>query len=96
VKPPIPYSLLNSSTGKSDAVGINFAYGGSGVLFTLDPTYPNLTVQIQQLKALIDSGVVSKRLVASSTCLLVIAGNDYTAFLAKNPINRVGSPFHNP
>jgi hypothetical protein len=86
---------VNSSTGKSGtARGINFAYGGSGVLFTLDPTYPNLTAQIRQLKSLIDRGVVSKRLVASSACLLVIAGNDYTGFSATNPADQVGSLIH--
>ena len=75
-------------------MGINFAYGGSGVLFTLHPTYPNISTQIQELKHLVNKGVVSKKLIASSICVLVIAGNDYTVFLSTNPTDQVSKHVH--
>ena len=70
-------------------MGINFAYGGSGVLSSLYPTYPNISTQIQELRYLVNNAVVSKKLIASSTCVLVIAGNDYIVFFSTNPTDQV-------
>ena len=89
---PIPYRKIRSCV-RNVNFGINFAYGGSGVLFTLNPTYRNISTQIQELRYLVNNAVVSKKLIASSTCVLVIVGNDYTLFLSKNPPNQVSVMF---
>jgi hypothetical protein len=91
VAPPVPYNMINNNTNLSQRfrAGINFAYGGSGALSALGPDYPTLGKQVQQLKNLTDRGIVSKDLVTKSTCLVVVAGNDYSIFLASNPLNSV-------
>ncbi|KAI5072913.1 hypothetical protein GOP47_0013019 [Adiantum capillus-veneris] len=88
---PTPYrvikSTLNSTSDEenvlqsSTATGINFGYGGSGVGPTFGANIPTINEQIKEIKQLIEEYVVSTEIVKSSIVLLVVAGNDYGAFL---------------
>ena len=101
--PPIPYNLLNittinhssNNTNSSQGlwVGINFAYAGAGLFSSSGQNYPTIGKQIQQLKKLINEGIVSKELIAKSICVLVFAGIDYNLFLARNTLNSVSLTF---
>lgn len=96
VRKPIPYTFFNT-TKKSNAKrshnhhprhrrGINFAFGGSGVFSTFGTQYFNTSAQIDQLRDLMQKGLVSKKLIKASMVVLVIAGNDYTVYAQKHPL----------
>ncbi|KAH7279454.1 hypothetical protein KP509_37G020200 [Ceratopteris richardii] len=55
--------------------GINFTYGGSGMVSTFGPL----------IDPMIESGFLSKDLIAESMVLFVVCGNDYTAYGDKHP-----------
>ncbi|MCO5608983.1 hypothetical protein L7F22_063203 [Adiantum nelumboides] len=65
------------------ARGINFSYGGSGVFPTFGSQFVTISGQISQLRASLSEGLVS--ISNSSTALLVVAGNDYTAYGLLHP-----------
>lgn len=65
------------------ARGINFAYGGSGMFPTFGSQYLTISAQIDQLRAASREGLVS--ISNTSTALLVVAGNDYTAYGRLHP-----------
>eukprot|EP00250_Pteridium_aquilinum_P006092 c16075_g1_i1 orf=300-1358(+) len=65
--------------------GINFAYGGSGMFSTFGPIIPRVNSQIQQFRDLLQSGFLSKDLIATSMILFVVCGNDYTAYGDNHP-----------
>ncbi|KAF8395377.1 hypothetical protein HHK36_019323 [Tetracentron sinense] len=79
---PVPYVLRNMGTDPLSN-GMNFAYGGTGVFNTLTLD-PNMTTQIDFLQQLLQDGVYTKDDLNSSMALVSAAGNDYTAYLAKN------------
>lgn len=81
---PMPYRVVNSST-YDGSTGINFAFGGSGVILPIDAIHPNVSVQIDELREAISEGLVSQELLNTSTVLLVLAGNDYTAYQEIDP-----------
>ncbi|KAK9289937.1 hypothetical protein L1049_008099 [Liquidambar formosana] len=82
IKSPIPYRLRKYAA-KRIRYGINFAYGGTGVFNTLVPL-PNMTTQIDFLQQLIHDAVYSCSDLQSSVALVSLAGNDYSAFTARN------------
>ncbi|KAH7285751.1 hypothetical protein KP509_33G043900 [Ceratopteris richardii] len=65
--------------------GINFAYGGSGMFSTFGPLIDPVHLQIKQFSQMIESGFLSKDLIAESMVLFVVCGNDYTAYGDKHP-----------
>ncbi|KAL3838210.1 hypothetical protein ACJIZ3_022801 [Penstemon smallii] len=83
IRSPTPYEqkkLEVAMTSRIDNVGINFAYGGTGVFQTL-VDLPNMTTQIDFLQQLIDQ---TRTNLSSSIALVSLAGNDYATFLTKN------------
>lgn len=83
IKSPIPYKFRRVG-GKHLNYGMNFAYGGSGVFETLVP-FPNMTTQIGFFETLIKERVFNPvELNRSSVAVVVLSGNDYTAYLARN------------
>lgn len=96
VRKPVLYRLFNTTKKSNDKRshdhrprhrrGINFAFGGSGVFSTFGLQYPNTSVQIDQLRDLMQKGLVSKKLIRASMGLLVIAGNDYAEYAQKHPL----------
>lgn len=78
---PMTYRKVQSTKAYEETMnGINFAYGGSGMFRTFGPLIPKISSQIEQFKDLIQSGFLSKELISSSFVLLVVCGNDYTAY----------------
>lgn len=63
-------------------VGMNFAYGGTGVFDTLVHE-PNLTTQIDFFQQLFEEKVFSKIDMNLSVALVSVAGNDYAAHFGK-------------
>ncbi|KAK8607134.1 hypothetical protein V6N13_052879 [Hibiscus sabdariffa] len=63
--------------------GMNFAYGGTGVLDTL-VSQPNMTTQIDYFQRLVQEEVYQKQDLDDSMALVSVAGNDYAAYLARN------------
>ncbi|KAI5069892.1 hypothetical protein GOP47_0014235 [Adiantum capillus-veneris] len=97
---PITYRVVqkqlkrHGSTGRVKAAcawGINFAYGGSGVFPTFGSQFVTISGQINQLRASLSEGLVS--ISNSSTALLVVAGNDYTAYGLLHPKKEAGNIF---
>ncbi|KAK4833494.1 hypothetical protein QYF36_006014 [Acer negundo] len=83
IKSPIPYKFRRVG-GKHLRNGMNFAYGGTGVFQSTSPL-PNMTTQIGFFQQLIKEGVYnSLELQQSSVALLVLSGNDYSAYISKN------------
>ncbi|KAL3642671.1 hypothetical protein CASFOL_013486 [Castilleja foliolosa] len=82
LKSPLAYELMKLG-GKKLENGLNFAYGGSGVFNTLGTIVPNMTTQIGYFERLIDQSVYTKWDVQSSVALVVLAGNDYGAYLLR-------------
>ncbi|XP_059646718.1 GDSL esterase/lipase At5g03610 isoform X2 [Cornus florida] len=80
-KSPIAYRWRNMG-GKRLRNGMNFAYGGTGVFDTL-VSYPNMTTQIGFLQKLVNDSVYTKEDLQSSLTHVSVAGNDYSAYLAK-------------
>ena len=64
-------------------VGINFAFGGSGV-FPTASYCPNVSTQIDQLQGVLNNGLVSQKLINASVALVLVNGNDYAKYLATN------------
>ncbi|KAM7264722.1 hypothetical protein ACFE04_002405 [Oxalis oulophora] len=84
VKSPIAYRLRKYVPKEHWKNGMNFAYGGSGVFDTLY-SLPNMTTQIDFLRQLIiKDSVYTQADLNSSVALVVPAGNDYSAYLARN------------
>ncbi|XP_038994658.1 GDSL esterase/lipase At5g03610-like [Hibiscus syriacus] len=63
--------------------GMNFAYGGTGVLDT-PVNQPNMTTQIDYFQRLIREKVYKKQDLDNSVAIVSVAGNDYAAYLARN------------
>ncbi|XP_019430979.1 PREDICTED: GDSL esterase/lipase At5g03610-like [Lupinus angustifolius] len=80
IETPTAYALKNSSNLQN---GINFAYGGTGILKTLVDG-PNLNVQIDSFEQLIKQNTYSKSDVQSSIVLVNAGANDYTKFVLKD------------
>ncbi|GMY23370.1 GDSL esterase/lipase At5g03610-like [Fagus crenata] len=64
--------------------GMNFAYGGTGVFETLLINGPNMTTQINLFEKQLEEEVYLECDLDSSVALVSLAGNDYTAFVAKH------------
>ena len=84
---PIPYRKIRSCV-RNVNFGINFAYGGTGVLSPMSPKFLKVSAQVQQLQDLVNKGVVSSNLLNSSIATLVVS-TDYLVFLATNPNSSV-------
>lgn len=82
VRSPIPYKWRKFAA-QHLRFGMNFAYGGTGVFNTLVP-YPNMTAQIGLLEQLIKDKTFSMGDVNSSVALVMLSGNDYFAYNARN------------
>ncbi|KAK6231805.1 hypothetical protein QUC31_010961 [Theobroma cacao] len=82
IKTPIPYRWRKELAGRLK-YGVNFAYGGTGVFDTLVPE-PNMTTQIDFLQQLLNDSVYTKRGLKTSVALVSLAGNDYSAYIARN------------
>ncbi|VFQ74210.1 unnamed protein product [Cuscuta campestris] len=84
VKSPIPYRWMKKKGSRARLEdGVNFAYGGTGVFDTL-VAEPNMTSQIRSFRRLVHDSVFNQSQVQSSGVFFVtLAGNDYSAFLAK-------------
>ncbi|MCO5562679.1 hypothetical protein L7F22_016307 [Adiantum nelumboides] len=88
---PTSYRVINNTLNSTreeanvlqslERKGINFGFGGSGVGRTFGSDIPTINDQIEQLKQLMRKGVVSTEMLKASIVLLVVAGNDYGAFL---------------
>ena len=87
VSSPIPYRKIRSCV-RNVSLGINFAYGGAGVLSPMCPKCLKVNAQVQQLQDLVNKGVVSSNLLKSSIATLVV-GTEYFVFLATNPNSSV-------
>ncbi|KAL7195844.1 hypothetical protein ACSBR1_035973 [Camellia fascicularis] len=83
LKTPIAYRWTNYAPDHVQ-YGINFAYGGTGVFKTLLPG-PNMTTQIDIFQSLINNGsrIYNTSDLQSSLALVTLAGNDYSAYIAK-------------
>ncbi|KAJ9695160.1 hypothetical protein PVL29_010582 [Vitis rotundifolia] len=81
IKSPIPYRWRNLGP-KHLRYGMNFAFGGTGVFDTL-VALPNMTTQIDFLQELLSNKVYTWPDLQSSVALVSIAGNDYSAYLAR-------------
>ncbi|XP_058088103.1 GDSL esterase/lipase At5g03610-like [Magnolia sinica] len=82
IRSPIPYRWKDIGP-KPLRHGMNFAYGGTGVFNTLVP-FPNMTTQIDLFQQLIERGVYTKWDLQYSMAHVSVAGNDYTAYQARN------------
>ncbi|XP_031499325.1 GDSL esterase/lipase At5g03610-like [Nymphaea colorata] len=82
IKSPIPYRVRQFA-GNRKRFGMNFAFGGTGVFDTL-VSLPNMTTQIDLFQQLIDEGEYQEWELGSSMALVSVAGNDYSAYLARN------------
>ena len=80
---PIPYAKVHTGIMNNGSVGINFAFGGSGVFQTAS-FCPNVSTQIDQLQGVINNGLVSQELINASIALVLINGNDYSKYIATN------------
>ncbi|KAK4767091.1 hypothetical protein SAY86_014841 [Trapa natans] len=85
LKSPVAYRLRNIATSRELNYGINFATGGAGIFDTIFPGTPNMTTQIDLFQQLIEmkAGSISSGL-DSSLALVVLSGNDYSSYLARN------------
>ncbi|OVA03591.1 Lipase [Macleaya cordata] len=82
IRSPIPYRWRKIGKNLLQH-GMNFAYGGTGVFDTLVPE-PNMTTQIKFFDQLVVDGVYTKRDLDASIALVSVAGNDYSAYTARN------------
>ncbi|XP_052172325.1 GDSL esterase/lipase At5g03610-like [Diospyros lotus] len=83
LRSPVPYKWMKYAPDRLLKYGMNFAHGGTGVFETLS-TGPNLTAQIHQLSSLVNNGsVFTTEDLQSALALVTVAGNDYSAYLAK-------------
>eukprot|EP01018_Ginkgo_biloba_P012665 Gb_40027 [translate_table: standard] len=82
ISSPVPYEQRNNYPNKVP-LGMNFAYGGSGV-FDTGNGLPSATIQIDHLQRLIEDGVYSAQQLTSSVVLFSVAGNDYGYYILKH------------
>lgn len=87
LKSPIPYKWRKLGV-KYLKNGMNFAYGGTGVFDTVVPG-PNMTTQIDFFQHLIKDNVFTATDLDSSLALVSLAGNDYSAYSARNGSSQV-------
>ncbi|KAH7856167.1 hypothetical protein Vadar_033529 [Vaccinium darrowii] len=81
LKSPLPY-VMRKNAPELVRSGINFAFGGTGVLNTF-VLAPNMTTQIDFLQNLVDESAYTKSDLQSSLSLVSVAGNDYSTYLAE-------------
>ncbi|KAJ4834963.1 hypothetical protein Tsubulata_004111 [Turnera subulata] len=89
VKSPIPYRWMKFAANRIE-YGMNYAYGGTGVMDTLVPL-PNMTTQIDLFQQTINQKVYSPAHIQCSVALVSVAGNDYSAYLARNGTTQVSN-----
>ena len=89
IRSPIPYRWRKMENASIE-YGMNFAFGGTGVFKTL-VSAPNMTVQIDLFQKQLQKTLYSKADINSSIALVSMAGNDYTAYLARNGTTEVSS-----
>nr|GMD44447.1 GDSL esterase/lipase At5g03610-like [Ipomoea batatas] len=82
VKSPTPFRWMNHAQRRLQ-YGMNFAFGGTGVLDTFIPAGLNMTTQIGFLQKLIDDSVYTNTDLHSSMALLTVCGNDYLDYLLR-------------
>ena len=80
---PIPYAKVHTGIMNNGNVGINFAFGGSGV-FPTASYCPNVSTQIDQLQGVLNNGLVSQELINASIALVLVNGNDYSHYIDSN------------
>ena len=85
---PIPYAKVHTDIMNNGNVGINFAFGGSGV-FPTASFCPNVSTQIDQLQGVINNGLASQELINASVALVLVSGNDYSKYIASNGTTEV-------
>lgn len=88
VKSPLPYQWRKVVGSQHLKNGMNFAYGGTGVLNTL-VSDPNMTTQIDLFQRLIKQSVFNARDLQFSVALVTVSGNDYSAYIARNGSDQV-------
>ncbi|XP_027367492.1 GDSL esterase/lipase At5g03610-like [Abrus precatorius] len=82
LKSPLPYQFRKVMK-QHLKYGMNFAFGGTGVFNTLSSN-PNMTIQIDFFKQLIEENVFTASDLSNSVALVSVAGNDYSYYLATN------------
>ncbi|XP_031383594.1 GDSL esterase/lipase At5g03610-like [Punica granatum] len=85
LKTPVTYHWSKfGSRYLNSRIGMNFAYGGTGVYNTSDND-PNMTDQINFFEQQIKDHLYSPADLNSSLALVTLSGNDYSNFQEKNP-----------
>ncbi|XAR53490.1 hypothetical protein NMG60_11022063 [Bertholletia excelsa] len=79
---PIPYERRKFGK-KLVPFGMNFAYGGTGVLNTMVKE-PNMTTQINLFQQVLEEKLYTKHDLNSSIALVSVGGNDYGTYMATN------------
>ncbi|CBI35225.3 hypothetical protein VitviT2T_019663 [Vitis vinifera] len=82
IRSPTPYRWRKMENTSLE-YGMNFAFGGTGVFDTL-VSAPNMTIQIDLFQRQLQKKLYTKVDLNSSIALVSLAGNDYTAYLARN------------
>ncbi|KAJ9684865.1 hypothetical protein PVL29_017043 [Vitis rotundifolia] len=82
IRSPTPYRWRKRENTSLE-YGMNFAFGGTGVFDTL-VSAPNMTIQIDLFQRQLQKKLYTKVDLNSSIALVSLAGNDYTAYLARN------------
>lgn len=90
IRSPVPYKWRNRVKKSKLGDGMNFAYGGTGVLETL-VSAPNMTTQIDFLQQLVEEKLYTKSDLDLSIALVSVAGNDYAAYFLKGNHSQVSS-----
>lgn len=90
IRSPTPYRWRKMENTSLE-YGMNFAFGGTGVFDTL-VSAPNMTIQIDLFQRQLQKKLYTKVDLNSSIALVSLAGNDYTAYLARNGTTEVSSP----
>ncbi|XP_057835451.2 GDSL esterase/lipase At5g03590 [Cryptomeria japonica] len=90
---PIAYEMLRTrqceEIPKNIVQGVNFAFGGSGILE--DHGYITISDQVKQFKKLMsETGVLGSEELGRSVVLISNAGNDYLSYIDSNGINIMG------
>ncbi|XP_061357069.1 GDSL esterase/lipase At5g03610-like [Gastrolobium bilobum] len=82
LKSPPPYKLRKLMP-QHLKYGMNFAFGGTGV-FNTSSTNPNMTIQIDFFKQLIEEKLYTASDLSNSVAYVSVAGNDYSFYLTTN------------
>ncbi|XP_052199858.1 GDSL esterase/lipase At5g03610-like isoform X2 [Diospyros lotus] len=91
IPPPLPYQWRKDGKSRA-AFGMNFAYGGTGVLNTMVKE-PNMTTQIDLFQQLLaEEELYTKRDLNSSIAWVSLGGNDYAAYMASSHGDLQGFP----